>query len=1411
MLTQAQVTANQQGTVDAILSGVSAVGNAALEAGAAYRDPTAVFTKAGRKKLKAEAALTGSSLSELSQPFGLWQDVLGAGAKDVQQRGLGAVLGEFAAVDPLHPSLGGNKNLSELATRVRDVLNGSPKNWAKGLAEINKTHMIFNPQMLEEIRAGKPGAVANVAGWLRDNPLGNMVASLGVEWWNPGGRIAGRVMQHVIPPVARVLKKAVPADIKQNLGRKFNLYHDVQQPGTPPGLLDWRLRRGASEAQVKAHYHDLRNQIFGPSLTREQKYELQARMEGTAPNLVAQHLRNDPDYVTPEPVKGPTLDERAEALRRLSTGLDARMRATDPTLLPHETGTPFFSRAGTKREPVWELDPPEIPGGRQGGRGGGPLGAPKGARATGEREYPTLYAGLEAGQRLAKSYDPARQFERTFMDRELAISATEGQRGLEQIPVADGAQPPGGVGPVKPLMAREPYRYYLDKNGVRQSFEDEGAAHRYAGREASRDAAATLHKARDAKGLPPLPPPPRISTSQAFGRFMQSGREAKLWDRKGASLGRQAERVSAKHTTTPEDAAAPFVDALKPLTREAKNLEGTLNENLSAASLAKATAQSADEGQAFFRQQIAELEPHATTTTQRAILEQAQHLRDEEMAAEGPIRQVVGPRSIKPSWVWNGPQKGWGLAGEFEDLRGSRFLDLSNKPKMAPAQTAGLVARVDGNLDDVAGVVSSATGQEMTTDQLVQWMGERRRDPSVASYIEAARRRLEGAVQGNRAQALEQAGFDPATPVPEAIRRLRKDEENLKTLAASSRTEATQRKFAEQTIGPAARATVGAAERMQPKIEKLATDVAERQAAAAGSTAKMAKQVQDEAGESQARFAAARARWQKVKADQLERRKFYSAVGTLARHYEAQIFKTLEHPPESVPRGTYLRESDLGLGIPGGDANLIHKDAYNSLAEAKKLAKSAKDADEMTEAWKFFLATGRFARAGIILWPTVHAVWNLGRAFLEEAGAGGIMRLNRAGGPMSAATAARLGVKAGTRWDEFGTQVGAIDDFHQEGFGLAPEANATLRTSPYSELSTRGKIDKMASEGVRLPPSLGGKKIFPGWDDNQWLVFHVFERRYASELLRHYIEDEGADTAAATLRVRDAMRKTNITAFEKNAFPPSLLLFYPWMKTVVPYWTKRAFFNPNSWNAPVTALRQEREDMNDPEADYVTNNWTLDAWKNDDGTFERLPVPDPARVTGAVADLGRIPIDFFRGETSRNRYGQPERHQGLGVIPDDTKRALTYLTGHVAPLPALAMGALGLGNRYQQLISDPREDLGAQGSDVAARLRDALLAPATRFSQFAADPKGAALGFAVGVPPYKSVPLNPTRAQTRATHIKAHFAHLIALARKRDDDAAVARLQAELATALKNIASPQPPPPVAPTQSVDQLLQGVGQ
>src|ERR1700732_3305706 len=259
-VTQAELTSRQQSAMDAFLSGVGKVGQGALVTGAAIEHHERVFSKAGRKKLQQEAQLTGSGVSELSQPFGLWQDVLGAGAKDVQRRGIMPVMADVLGVDPAHPTLGGNENLSALAHEVRDALNDNPKNWAKRLGKINAQHMIFNPQTLDDLRAGKPGAIQSIAGWLRDNPLGTMVASLGVEWWNPGGRIAGHAMQAAAPAVAKTLARAVPKDVRDSLGRKTNLYHDVMQSDTPPGLLDWRLQRGASEQQVKARYHDLRDQ-----------------------------------------------------------------------------------------------------------------------------------------------------------------------------------------------------------------------------------------------------------------------------------------------------------------------------------------------------------------------------------------------------------------------------------------------------------------------------------------------------------------------------------------------------------------------------------------------------------------------------------------------------------------------------------------------------------------------------------------------------------------------------------------------------------------------------------------------------------------------------------------------------------------------------------------------------------------------------------------------------------------------------------------------------------------------------------------------------------------------------------------------------------------------------------------------
>ena len=513
------------------------------------------------------------------------------------------------------------------------------------------------------------------------------------------------------------------------------------------------------------------------------------------------------------------------------------------------------------------------------------------------------------------------------------------------------------------------------------------------------------------------------------------------------------------------------------------------------------------------------------------------------------------------------------------------------------------------------------------------------------------------------------------------------------------------------------------------------------------------------------------ARYQKAKGDEALLKQIRQEVSSKIGGYEDLIKKGTEHLPAGAKEPDFVRESDLRLNIPGSASKYIHKDAYNFLEQA---AQAGAARDESVPFLNFIGALGNLVRVGIILLPTVHIIWNLGRAFLAEGG--GIRRMNSSLGAMSDATARRVGAQIGTRWEDFSEESGAAQTFNQESFGLARNtSNDALATQHSSELPLLAKTERLFARGYNIPGTNERLRI-PGWNDNQWLVFHVFEKRYAAELLRKFIEDDNMEVGAAVRRVRQALGDyKNVTLDERKW--KNLFLFYPWMKTVIPFWAKQGVFHPNQWNAPITSIRQNNENMNDPEADYKFNPWQYDLWQHANKSFERAAVPDPARVLSSVGDLARIPIDFFRGITSRGIGGRPQDQQGFGVIPADASRMIAYLRGHVKPGIAPLVNAFFPAGKYERL-ADPKNSTNVQLGEAADRLFGSFVAPYAGIKNAVRDPLSAAIGTVLGASTSSSQPdggRDPIMA-LREKRIRSTFGRQRSLAQQAGNESALARI-----------------------------------
>lgn len=273
---------------------------------------------------------------------------------------------------------------------------------------------------------------------------------------------------------------------------------------------------------------------------------------------------------------------------------------------------------------------------------------------------------------------------------------------------------------------------------------------------------------------------------------------------------------------------------------------------------------------------------------------------------------------------------------------------------------------------------------------------------------------------------------------------------------------------------------------------------------------------------------------------------------------------------------------------------------------------------------RYWTTLNALARVGIVSNPIIHPTWNLGFMFL--AAGGDLSFLN----PLSARSIFHASDPV---WEARATKAGANFTFSQGTFGLSDEHEATVLSGSMHELGTLGKMDKVASAA---------------WRANQHLVFNVFERRYATELFRTLVEKMGKTDAEAAIMTRQALGDyTNLTRNER--WLNNLFFFYPWMKTIVPFWIKKSIEAPQWWNAPSRAAQTYNSQTGDP---GTSNPFTF-ALGHGDYYTPMLPQ--------------RVTSPFAQAATSLTPGA------GDNLVSGHLQPVADYLAGHLNPIVSLGV------------------------------------------------------------------------------------------------------------------------------------------
>lgn len=1164
----------------------------------------------------------------------------------------------------------------------------------------------------------------------------------------------------------------------------FSRYAALRQRGGTPFV---GAGLAVQAAPLRAHSEVLAaTQTRWGGLTRAQKIEVQKLSHADA-NPGGTPYARDPNV--PEPIRGPSLTERAAAVRGDLQHDDAVQEALSIRIRDEGElydSSRFFPMRRYGARPVYAeptLDAmagesPEQALTRAARRGRGAFSAA--VTKTGSKRYPTiLEPGVESN--LHPDFDPAHQYMQHRLETRTAIYNEQARRGLESVQGVDARGIPltytRSDGQVLPQMARMPSNYVVNRGqgdtlALGAGEEGRKAGARYIDAATGLRARALARQDPDvvaaaaARGVSTSLLGTRNVVARALGPYLAKSRQAGQAltgiEKSTVRAQRVGEKITAQHSAEVARVAAGL-DAGQ---RSVLLGSGILGEGLRAnrtvmdalASDVPAQRDAAKEVLADLRRAQAE-PPHEPAAPPMSKAEQtkaaytgAESIHAGETEAQRPyweaLAQVGG--KIKPDLVWDTAKKRWVLAGEFAEIPRALLAPARDVPK---AMGSG---RAAGNVDQITAIVRN-THPEITEDDVRAFFREHPRAPRRADFIADARARVAQEVLARNAQSGSKS-----------VEQLR--DELRAALAQVDRAEGATRG------AQAASGSLASAVRKASEQNELA---ANRMGETASSLRQGAAKV--DLGPALAPFRTLKAKqaaeYDRVR-QQLEKARSDSDLQaiwkqTFARH-AAEVRPSVERTVEARAPEGYVREADLGLGSPSGQ-DMALDESFADFIKAGEGDRATLGNPEANAFWHTMQTLNRLSRAGIVVFPFVHGVNNLGMAYL----AGDATRSIRGDVPTlarilsgrytpkpevlaravksGAVTSSPVRAFAGTRdAHALTTDAGELTDEVATRFGRsAPQSG-----SPEVQ-GKLGPIARAVKPFVRLGIEADRRVYEPM---NRWL-FGTVEQGYAVDMFERFT-NAGMSDGEAAIKVRNMFGKHgDLSAGERAAHLNHLFYFYPWMKTVVPYWTQKGVLDPKWWQAPVRAIQvnNEQQGYDDPAAPF-----TATAGRNADGSVRRLVVPIPQRVLAPIADAARIPFDVAHGDF------QGAREDASAPVGYITGHANVFAGGLLDAVQAAANGGRSHVPPWNLFATNPDDPGWKQGLEIANKVAGRIAAPLSAVERApAGGPLANIPAYLTGTFAYDA----KSEQRKKVEHlVRAEFAGPIHAARAANNDALLHRL-----------------------------------
>jgi hypothetical protein len=433
-------------------------------------------------------------------------------------------------------------------------------------------------------------------------------------------------------------------------------------------------------------------------------------------------------------------------------------------------------------------------------------------------------------------------------------------------------------------------------------------------------------------------------------------------------------------------------------------------------------------------------------------------------------------------------------------------------------------------------------------------------------------------------------------------------------------------------------------------------------------------------------------------------------------------------------------------GAPNLKDKAIHQRLANLLEEAGATRGDASAFAESTTALgkiagslnKVYQTSQSLLRQGVIANPLIHGGWNL---MFQYLGAGGDLRYLAQANRDITKEAAEMGARRAR---------GAPQSI--SGGSRMAEA-----VRPYKSLNPLEKVARFGAEAQE-------------W--NARTVFDRMEPHYVNALYKTYI-GKGMSKEAAGNQVRRVLGDyANVSNAGIDKVLKQMFFFYPWLKTILPFWIKTGAVKPQTWNPAIQGIATQNELSGDP--NYGTPNetpFTYHTGADRAGRPTYWGIPMPQRILGQAAQLGG-------GIASNNATEAKKGFQSLFL-----NRLNPVTSGAFRGVQQLVQGAQDPLGPFGYAPAVERAKAGVQ------QLGDYVPGPVRAGYDFARDliqrddiPPATILGELIGGTGYAGM----TEGQRRAARsIKGRYYHRLDTALRRGDKQGAWQVYQEMQKALQ--------------------------